>query len=1677
MQKRKLLSVGIALALSGNTWAGDVTEKNSHTTPCPADIKTLSEEQKEKLPPVCLKKIPSPLEETLAENQGWFAGGIAAIAAAVGISLNTGSNSHSSSHGSDGGNDGGDNGGHDGGVTTYNNGVTVDKTNSTLTVQGKTWNAAPNGDGTWTLTDPETGDKIQVTAYRVKDESNTIKLAGISSDSNQYWMYDHYGNLTRTDVNKYYEQDNQQLDTAGGSATGAGNAGQIINGDNNAVNNTGDNNATGGGTGTRIDGDGNTFNNSGNTTADGDGSIGIEVKGDNTTVNDDGDITVTGGGTGIRIDGNGSTVNNGGNNSVDGSGSTGIAINGDNSTVNQNGDLLVTGGATGIDVAGGNALVSNNGNITVRDSGSTGVLITGDNATFSNTGTIDSSLEGTGVKVSGSRGTVTLNGNVNVHGEKDATDTIRGATGVSVSGNGNSVAINGAVDVSVTADNKTNPVFSGVEVSGTGNAVTVSGGVNVTGKNFIGGAETGTKNSVAGVRVSGDNSVSISGVSSIDVESVRGATISLAQVSDGGHLVLESDSVLNATFTEINASWFDYGAIIQGTGAGTTIDNYGVINAQAGNAVMMGNSGASVTNSGVIKMVSTGGGFGTGSAMMANGRGSTVTNNGDISIISDQRPADAEGINLYPLSRGRNQVYAMDVTNSGGAAINNGTVTLNGAGTYGIGVVTGTGTNAGTINVDSFIPTLDADGNVTGESYYAPTANRYYYMGAGMFAGSTGHSGLNGVALNTGTINVNNEGIGMSAVGAGTAINQGTINLTADAGITKSADNQLIGMAAFGGGKVINDQSGVINIDADFGQAFYSDGNANNRIINSGTINLGSGVPPEADNSDKLAMKILDGLTLNGNTTLLPGGGLVQNGATTENTGILDTGTGSGLQVEGTFSNSGTLNTGSYYDGSRTQVSGTLNNASTGVINGNVMVTGNGTVNNSGTITQGFDLRNSATLINTGTVRNDASSTGRADGGLLFLRNSAVFVNETSGLVTLDGASAMYLNDNATFVNKGTTEMTNGANGGAINLNDGAGGVVINQGTMTGSGITMVNTRGGTPKDATGWFWNQSSGVVDFTAGTGNNAVALNMGNMKGAKALNDGTMNIHGNNAIAMKGSNATQLINNGTISLGEQGNAAGESGMIAMQLTSGATADALMENNGTINIYADNSYAFDRMGANGRIINNGLVNIEGTGSGLVKGGAGSVEGINGDDGSNSEVHGGTSNRPVDPTLPANQPRNSISYYTVGTSADGSAGSMSGKNMDLVDVKVNTGFTAGTSATTQTFSNVFTGQDIRGEENIQSTTVVWNATGTKNADGNVDVTMTKNAYTDVVSDNSVNSVASALDAGYTNNALYTSLNLETSADVTRAMKQISGSQAVNVARDARILSNRFNMLADTAPVMSNGLAFNAVAKGDSRAELSNDTKYDMLALRQTLGFGNGQSLSMAYGIARLDGNGSASAGNNGIDSGYSQFFGLEHSMPFGEHGLSWNNALRYDVHQFDSNRGINYSGVSEQARADTRQQYLEFRTEGRKTFTPQEGFDITPYAGLKLRHTLDDGYQERGAGDFNLRMSSSAETALDSVAGVKLRYAGKDGWAATATLEGGPNLSYATSGRTASLQGVAGQTFRVSDDQKGGGFNSLAQVGVKYHAGNASAALEAFRWKEDGISDSGLMMNYNVSF
>ncbi|EIB9935093.1 autotransporter adhesin BigA [Salmonella enterica subsp. enterica] len=1512
--------------------------------------------------------------------------------------------------------------------------------------------------------------------------------------------------------------DNATIKNTGTSTiNGTGSTGTVIDGNNARVNNDGDMTITDGGTGAHITGDNAVIDNAGDTTVSGTGSTALYIDGDNALIINEGNQTISGGAIGTRIDGNDARIANTGDIAVDGAGSAAAIINGDNSSLTQAGDLLVTGGAMGIITYGTGNEAKNTGNATVRDADSVGFVVAGEQNTFKNKGNINISLNGTGALVSGNASQATLDGDINVTATEDGDNVYRGATGLDMTGNNNtlniigSVTVNGdydkdsvmagssdtlmgmsisgsnnAVDLSGTLNINVSDMSNvdeqylntvGLDVAGDGNTVDLAGGINI---NYTEDAD-GLESAVTGINISGDSSVTLSGESTLNIATVPGGAVTLANVRNGGNLTLDQNSTVNINETVILSNYYMTQALLTASGEGSSINNQGTVVDDGAVALLLADSGAQAQNSGKITAYATTGTSSRNAIAAANGQGSTVNNEaeGTITLVSSLTPFSNTGAGNFPLIWYKNTLYAMlaedygEVSNDAGA-----TIYLQGAGVYGVSASKGTALNAGDIYLDGFVPTLDDENNITDKTYWTPP--KLYVTSAAMVAGTTDSGYGDATATNTGTINVNNAGFGMMALDGGTAINQGVITLTADEGVTGQA-NELVGMAALNGGVVINDTTGTINIDADYGQPFLTD--SKSTVVNYGTVCYDSACQNSdeynpTDSNVSLSFRDGDEITAEGET--LTGETITTNPVATETVHVSNAGTVSGGKViiknYGDVTNESTgsissvsIETGGIYtnDGTTAAVSvdgGVFNN--TGTVTGKTGTTVAGSViNNSGSMNTVEQW--ASTINNTGTVTAWTGASG-----------SAVLNNNTGGEVDKLTFTAAATVNNAGVIKNGSVDKSgtlNNLEDGVMTLADNGlwSGTFNNWGTVNSDADIATGGNGHT-------LYNGSTGVIN-----GQITTSKNNG---GSKAINDGTINIDKTNNVAMSAHGSAKMVNNGTINVGTVGTT--QTGMVGMQLESDAKSDAVIENNGTINIYASNSYAFSQLGSNGHIVNNGTVYIDDsvTGSGFIKQDGKTIEG-SGENGDGTEVHYVDFIAPTEPTIndgmttvttsdsAGSSTTNNLSGYVVGTSADGSAGKLKVSNASMNGVEINTGFAAGTADTTISFDNVVEGSNLSDAGAIQSTTVVWNAQGSQDSDGNVDVTMTKNAYADVATDASVSGVASALDAGYTNNGLYTSLNVGTTAELNNALKQVSGAQATTVFREARILSNRFNMLADAAPQIKDGLAFNVVAKGDPRAELGNDTQYDMLALRQTLDLTVSQNLTLEYGIARLDGDGSKTAGDNGLTGGYSQFFGLKHSMAFDE-GLAWNNSLRYDVHNLDSSRSVAYGDVNKIADSDMRQQYLEFRSEGAKTFTMMsDTLKVTPYAGVKFRHTMEDGYKERSAGDFNLSMNSGNETAVDSIVGLKLDYAGKDGWSATATLEGGPNLSYSKSQRTASLQGAAGQSFGVDDGQKGGGVNGLATIGVKYSSNDTALHLDAYQWKEDGISDKGFMLNVKKTF
>ena len=1586
----------------------------------------------------------------------------------------------------------------DGELDVSGGGHGIDITGDSATVDNK---------GGMTVTDP---DSIGI---QIDGDKAVVNNDGDSAISNG-------GTGTQVNGDEATVNNNGKTTVDGKDSTGT-----EINGDKAIVNNDGDSTILDGGTGTRITGDDATANNSGNTTVDGQGSTGTEIAGNNAVVNQDGLLDVSGGGHGIDITGDSATVINKGNITVTDKDSVGVLINGDRATFANTGHIDVNNSATGMSITTSEGAISQAGSMNVGDF-STGMALSGNNNSVT-LAAKDLNVIGqkaTGVNISGDNNAVDITGNILVDKDQTATNAVdyfyEPSIGVNVSGNSNTVSLDGKL--TVVADSElTSRIYadfdgsqeniSGLVVSGDDNTVYLNGGIQLVGEEnqLTDGSTVASNRNGYGktpvITVDGKSSVYLNGDSTINGD-LPLAYSGMIRLKNSAMIEIGADATIN-----MQVDIYDHYARSESqmifVESGAELVNKGDIDTRNIGFAAISGENSTGSNSGNITLSQYNYG------LLANAgvgyfttKGGSAVNNGTITAkVMEQESVINLGASLglneaNTFYSDANSMMGLDAFDHGYVSNESGgSIEMYGRGNVGmLAIDESTAENAGQITLDALW--VDADDTTTLRSNIGNDARSY---GVGMAVGTNTYSGprKNATAVNKqgGVITVYNAGIGMAAYGASnTVINEGIINLEKNANYDSSLGaDSLIGMAAYKSGTAINEQSGVININADNGQAFYSDGSGT--ILNYGTIcvntncltgndynetdsytsllytggdvitaqNETQNLTQKASINDKKEGNVVNSGSLSGADIAISSGELVNTSTGTINNAIIIN--------DGELSNEGsvakvTLNAGTF--------------GNTGTVNSRMFQTG-GTFNNQqgGVVQNGANLSKTAITNNEGTWYLGASSSSDSNNAsMMEIYNTAVF-NNSGDFILNNSRNAIHLYQSGSFYNTGHM-LISGANysGNAINYwNANNNGRFINSGTVDVTAKALA-TSGVDASTNHAYFWNQNSGIVNFDKDSGV-AVKFTHSNYV---AQNDGTMNISGNNAIAMEGNKNAQLINNGTINLGAQGTT--DTGMIGMQLDSSATADAVIENNGTINIYANNSFAFSMLGSVGHLVNNGTVTIADgvTGSGLIKqGNSVNIEGVNGNNGNNSEVHYANYTLPDVPgssvfvstdNVSDNGGQNNLNGYVVGTSSDGSAGKLKVSNASLKGVSVNTGFTSGTSATSVTFDNVVQGNNLTDADTITSTSVVWSAQGNTDANGNVDVTMTKNAYTDVVTDSSVNNVAQVLDTGYTNNDLYTSLNVGTTAELNSALKQISGSQATTVFNEARVLSNRFSMLSDAAPEVANGLAFNVVAKGDPRAELGNDTQYDMMALRKSLTLTEHQNLSLEYGIARLEGNGSDTAGDNGVTGGYSQFFGLKHQMAF-DNGMNWNNALRYDVHQLDSSRSIAYGDVNKTADANVKQQYLEFRSEGAKTFELREGLNVTPYAGVKLRHTLEGGYQERNAGDFNLSMNSGSETAVDSIVGLKLDYAGKEGWSANATLEGGPNLSYVKSQRTASISGAGSQRFNIDDGQSGGGFNSLATMGVKYSSQESALQVDAFHWKEDGISDKGVMLNFKKTF
>lgn len=868
MQRKTLLSACIALALSGQGWAADITEvetttgekKNTNVT-CPADPGKLSPEE--------LKRLPSECSPLVEQNlMPWLATGAAALITALAVvELNDDDDHHHRNNSplpptppddesddtpvppSPGGDeiipDDPDDTPTPPKPISFNNDVILDKAEKTLTIRDSVFTYTENADGTISLQDSN-GRKATINLWQIDEANNTVALEGVSADGATKWQYNHKGELVITG-------DNATVNNNGKTTVdGKDSTGTEINGNNGKVIQDGDLDVSGGGHGIDITGDSATVDNKGTMTVTDPESMGIQIDGDKAIVNNEGESTITNGGTGTQINGNDATANNSGKTTVDGKDSTGTKIAGNIGIVNLDGSLTVTGGAHGVENIGDNGTVNNKGDIVVSDTGSIGVLINGEGATVSNTGDVNVSNEATGFSITTNSGKVSLAGSmqvgdfstgVDLNGNnnsvtlaaKDLKVVGQKATGINVSGDANTVNITGnvLVDKDKTADNAAEYFFDpsvGINVYGSDNNVTLDGKLTVVSDSEVTSRQSnlfdGSAEKTSGLVVIGDgNTVNMNGgleligeknalADGSQVASLRTgySYTSVIVVSGESSVYLNGDTTISGEFPLGFAGVIrvqDKALLEIGSGATLTMQDIDSFEHHGTRTpeLTYADSGAKIVNKGTVEIQNLGFAFVTG-------ENTTGINSGTISLLQNGKDPAPSPIVLL-------------ATNGGSA------------------------TNAGTIT-----------GKVTEQhsvfnKYSTGTSNSFIFNNdVSSITGLVAQSNSTIINTDSGIIDLYGRGsVGMLAIADSTAENQGKITLDSmwvDANDTTAmrdiASNSAIDFGTgvgvgtdsySGAGKnatAINQLGGVITIyNAGAGMAAYG---ASNTVINQGTINL-----------------------------------------------------------------------------------------------------------------------------------------------------------------------------------------------------------------------------------------------------------------------------------------------------------------------------------------------------------------------------------------------------------------------------------------------------------------------------------------------------------------------------------------------------------------------------------------------------------------------------------------------------------------------------------------------------------------------------------------------------------------------------------------------------------------------------------------------------------------------
>lgn len=832
--------------------------------------------------------------------------------------------------------------------------------------------------------------------------------------------------------------------------------------------------------------------------------------------------------------------------------------------ITNDGTISITNGngATGIKAG---LLVNNNKLITLTGRNITGIELTGQDAIANNYDDISITSNGIsennfGIKAGASavNATITNNNDIKLTGSSSYSSTQQKGYGISI--------------VDGTAENKGSITFDGMY--GWGMYTTTGTVKNSTGSIIMNAGGTGLYGNGSGAQMINSQKIAINVPDNDDKAETYGI------YADGGASAsntANAEIYIKSSSVTANMLAKAFGIYVN-QGSGT---NQGTIKIEGSNTVGMAYAGSTDTDaiinleSGLINL--------TGNNHIGmTAAGGVATNRGTINVGVK---TDDGTITASP--------YSVGMQTTGGIVLNQGTVNVNSANSVGLqsddanGVIT----NNGTIYIDdtalnsyAFLSKAGSAVNGTTGIVINNQSNTDYMRAEG------------GEIRNNGTLTINNSVSNVNAMHVaegGSALNYGDeqsgVYGTINVGISSSATGtNNVGMLVDGDEAGSATNEGVINVYSKDSYGMKVD-NENGSLINNGTINIMAGAT--------------------GSVAMYGEKGTISNGKK----GVINMGVSGTVMkaADATISNEGTItlaNTAS--TAMRITNNGTAQNAASGTINVNgsnsyALAADDGataTLNNAGTININNGATGSyamygknATLTNetSGTINVLQSGTtamftqvGKLTnkGKINLAAADAIGLYVTEGQAVNDSGATIDVNSNGKAMNVvGTGSITNS---GTINLNaaNAYGLYAQNGGTATNSGTIKLNSSG----TAYGMY---GSGGAKLTNNSSINGKAENAYGMYGSNMTNAGTISITGTGTGASYGMRSTggTATNLGTITV----TGTGSDTSYGMYGSGGAK----LINNGTINVNSTSGTAVGMYatGSGSSITNTGNIVLNG--------------------------------------------------------------------------------------------------------------------------------------------------------------------------------------------------------------------------------------------------------------------------------------------------------------------------------------------------------------------------------------------------------------------------------------------------------------------------------------------------